>query len=373
MGESAISLNQALSLAAMGPCLFTIAFLLLACRPRLQAVIPSLFFVSLAAGFALPLLITSGYAQRTEWQLVLMALESLSPAMCYLLVLELIYRQPLPFSQWCIVAVPLLGGLPFVYGILFEQTVCVLGEFCTNTVLAGALYHVFTTAFIFLLLMAHISRSPVEALQQKPERRHTYWVIVTLITLHLMLPALELLQLSGGITLQKAELLSLLLRISFIYLVLTSLFRLYGSPVAVDSDAVPLLQKLGRPSFDDAALAQKLEAIMRHEAPYLQPTFSREELARLIRVSEQTASRILNQHLGKNFNEYVNDFRLEEAKRRLAKENGPINVIAYGVGFNSIASFNRVFKQSVGLSPSQYRQQYLPHLAQEALTEIPES
>lgn len=77
----------------------------------------------------------------------------------------------------------------------------------------------------------------------------------------------------------------------------------------------------------------------------------------MLKVSEQIVSRVLNQQIGKNFNEFINDFRLEEAKTRLMNESGPINMVAYGVGFNSIASFNRVFKQSLGVSPTQYRQQ----------------
>jgi two-component system response regulator YesN len=46
---------------------------------------------------------------------------------------------------------------------------------------------------------------------------------------------------------------------------------------------------------------------------------------------------------------------VEEAKGRLIGEETPITTIAFDVGFNSIPSFNRVFKHITGLSPSEYR------------------
>ena len=350
-----ISFPEAVSLAALGPCLFTIAFLLLVCRPRIQAVVPSLYFLSLAASFTLPLMTLLGHEKDLTLRVVLLGLESLGPALCYLLVLQLLSRKAPPLSQWMILAAPLVGGLPFIYGLVFQERVCAF-NYCADSRPAVALYHVFMASFIFLLLIARGTRQPA-AEQVVPARRHAYWLTVTLIFLHLALPLIELGHLGGGLALEDADLLSLLLRVSFIYLVLTSLFRLYGAPLKVDTEQLPTLSRAGRKPLDDEALAERLRAYMRHEAPYRKPTFSREELARHLRISEQTASRVLNQCIGKNFNEFINEYRLEEAKARLCSEDSPINVIAYAAGFNSIASFNRVFKQMTGLSPTRYRLQ----------------
>jgi AraC-like DNA-binding protein len=357
MSAMVITLQQAAPLAALGPCLFAVAFLLLVCRPRLQAIIPSLYFLSLAASFMMPLLPLAGYEKNVTLKIALMGMESLSPALCYLLVLELIYRRTPHYSHWFILAAPLVGGLPFVYGMLFEERICVFGIYCAHTAPAIALYHIFMAAFIFLLLIAHASRRSITIEQQRPERRHTYWLIITLISVHLALPIVDLSLLGGWLTAAKASILTLVLRLSFIYLVLTSLFRIYGSPLQVDHDQLPTLSRAGRRPLDDEILAERLVALMRHEAPYRKPAFNREELASMLKVSEQILSRVLNQQIGKNFNEFINEFRLEEAKSRLVNESGPINIVAYGVGFNSIASFNRVFKQSLGMSPTQYRQQ----------------
>ena len=72
-------------------------------------------------------------------------------------------------------------------------------------------------------------------------------------------------------------------------------------------------------------------------------------------TNEQTISRLINSHFKKSFTDLVNHYRVEEAKQRLLSEETAITVIAFEVGFNSIASFNRVFKEKVGSSPSEFR------------------
>lgn len=357
---SGLTLLQSLSFAALGPSLFAIVFLLLLCRPLKQAVIPSLYFFSLSASFLLPLLPFISSDKNLIPTAALLTLESLSAALCYLLILELFYRKSVPLSHWLILALPIAGGAPFIYGKLFEAQVCIFGVYCADSNLALDIYHIFCTAIIFLLLIAHFSRSEIEIEHHRPARRHTYWLIITLIILNLALPALELATLGRLLSATKVELLSLLLRISFIYLALTSLFRIYGSPLQVETNQLPTFTRVvGRKPLDEAGLLERIQTLMRHEAPYRTANFNREELARMMGIPEQTVSRVLNQHLGKNFNEFINTYRLEEAKTRLQQEQGSINQIAYGVGFNSIASFNRVFKLATGLSPTQFRQEHV--------------
>lgn len=64
----------------------------------------------------------------------------------------------------------------------------------------------------------------------------------------------------------------------------------------------------------------------------------------------------------KNFREFVNSHRIEEARAMLADPkflSVSVTEIAFECGFNSIPSFNRVFKTEVGTTPSEYREQYL--------------
>ncbi|MCY7350787.1 MAG: helix-turn-helix domain-containing protein [Cytophagaceae bacterium] len=90
---------------------------------------------------------------------------------------------------------------------------------------------------------------------------------------------------------------------------------------------------------------------------YLDPELTVEKVGRHLRVSLKTISAVLNQHLGKSFNTFVNEYRLEEVKRRLTDSthsNLTLTGIAFECGFNSQATFQRTFKQMTGVSPREY-------------------
>ncbi|MEQ8423424.1 MAG: helix-turn-helix domain-containing protein, partial [Cyclobacteriaceae bacterium] len=83
-------------------------------------------------------------------------------------------------------------------------------------------------------------------------------------------------------------------------------------------------------------------------------------LSESLNVSPQILSQVINQKSKKNFNNFVNTFRIEESRRLLQLEefkNLTIAAIAYEVGFNSISSFNTAFKKQTGETPMTYRQQ----------------
>ena len=64
--------------------------------------------------------------------------------------------------------------------------------------------------------------------------------------------------------------------------------------------------------------------------------------------------------MGKNFYTLVNDYRIEEVKRRLEDpryRNLTILAIAYDSGFNAKSSFNTIFKEQTGMTPSEYQKQ----------------
>jgi AraC-like DNA-binding protein len=67
---------------------------------------------------------------------------------------------------------------------------------------------------------------------------------------------------------------------------------------------------------------------------------------------------VLNDTIGLSFYEYVNCYRVSEAKALLSdasRKDHKIASIAYDAGFNSLSSFNDVFKKMTGQTPSQYR------------------
>jgi YesN/AraC family two-component response regulator len=101
---------------------------------------------------------------------------------------------------------------------------------------------------------------------------------------------------------------------------------------------------------------------MINEKPYLMPALTLDKLASLISIQPRVLSMIINRHFDCNFFEFINSYRVEEAKRILAdstlNEKNMLDVM-YDVGFNSKATFNTLFKKKAGMTPSEYRKQSL--------------
>lgn len=81
------------------------------------------------------------------------------------------------------------------------------------------------------------------------------------------------------------------------------------------------------------------------------------ELARHLGMTPSAAARFWKQTAGYGFHRYVTLRRVREAKKELATTDRPIADICFGCGFQSMATFYRLFKEHVGLTPQQYRQQ----------------
>jgi AraC-like DNA-binding protein len=102
----------------------------------------------------------------------------------------------------------------------------------------------------------------------------------------------------------------------------------------------------------------EMNAYMITKKPYLDCDFSVYALAQALDVPRRTLSMVLSSGLSKNFYQYVNEFRIEEVKNRLkapTEKHTTIIDIAFQSGFNSKSSFNSLFKQHCGVTPSQYR------------------
>ena len=105
-------------------------------------------------------------------------------------------------------------------------------------------------------------------------------------------------------------------------------------------------------------IADALSDLMLTEKLFLHETLSLRTLASKVQKDPNLISYILNNFFHKSFHDYVNDFRIEEVKNKIADpaySHFKIVEIAYECGFNSKATFNRVFKKSTGKSPSEYK------------------
>lgn len=103
-----------------------------------------------------------------------------------------------------------------------------------------------------------------------------------------------------------------------------------------------------------------LTAAMQVDKLYLDPELTVEKIGRHTQLSPKTVSFVLNQHLQKSFNTFVNEYRIEAVKGQLlnpALEHLTLTGIAFECGFNSQATFQRAFRQMTGVSPREYTNQ----------------
>ncbi len=102
---------------------------------------------------------------------------------------------------------------------------------------------------------------------------------------------------------------------------------------------------------------QKVKTYFEAEKPYLNPDLTLPEMAKLLKMGTNELSQVINSGFKMNFNDFVNTYRVDEVKNSmldLKNEHLSLLAIAYDSGFNSKATFNRVFKKLTGVSPSQY-------------------
>ncbi|MTV41704.1 helix-turn-helix transcriptional regulator [Duganella radicis] len=118
---------------------------------------------------------------------------------------------------------------------------------------------------------------------------------------------------------------------------------------------------LPRPEARDDALAAALHRLMTEEQAYRGGELTVAALAARLQVPEYRLRRVINKQLGhRNFNTYINEFRLREAQAVLAdpaQRALPVLTIALAAGFQSIGPFNRAFKAATGLTPSEFRKE----------------
>jgi len=113
-------------------------------------------------------------------------------------------------------------------------------------------------------------------------------------------------------------------------------------------------------SIDKERYFEQLEDLLLKQKQYRNPLLNIDLLSKQIMISSSRLSQVINEKSGKNFNDLVNFYKIEEAKKMLESDKNSLNIIqvAYEVGFNSKSTFNTAFKKVTGLTPSQYKQQF---------------
>lgn len=112
-------------------------------------------------------------------------------------------------------------------------------------------------------------------------------------------------------------------------------------------------------------LRESIQDIMDNTQEYCSVNFNLEKMAALVNSKSKYVSQVINESYGKNFNVFINEYRIKEARRRLSDlesyGNFTIASIATSVGFRSNANFNLIFKKVTGMTPTMYQEMAHKH------------
>ena len=114
----------------------------------------------------------------------------------------------------------------------------------------------------------------------------------------------------------------------------------------------------GLPQSDIQRYIEKLKNFMETQKPYLTPQLTIDDLSEKLSIPSWHLSRVINTSFHQNFFNFINNYRIEEAKRLMREPTSndmTILEILYEVGFNSKSTFNDVFKKQTGMTPSEFK------------------
>jgi len=109
---------------------------------------------------------------------------------------------------------------------------------------------------------------------------------------------------------------------------------------------------------DSSILFKEISKLIVEDKLYLKSDLSLSKLSVLIGQSTQKTSSIINQYAKRNFNDFINYYRIQDAKKILTdfeSQKFTISSVAFDTGFSSLSSFNSAFKKFEGKTPSMYR------------------
>ena len=277
-----------------------------------------------------------------------------------------------------------LHGVPFIVGVLYFAPLYVLDgaakldslhleSYRTDILVWGYLKGVHNV--VYLALALQMLNRAIQKSRASPDRvlllnrllwpRRIVWVGLASIAGIYALLTLMLLGVDG---LVDSDQFGGLMMTSVIYL---QAFVAIKHPASVQGPRrgeIGSRTRIRRPKYakstmsaaEKQAALDTLQAYMGSKRPYRDPAIRLETVAEAIALSTHDLSQVINEEAGMNFREYINTFRVEEVKQALIDPDlahFSILGLAFDAGFSSKASFNRVFKQHTGLTPTGYQQQ----------------
>ncbi len=341
---------ELLSLLGAAQCIYVLVYMIFRSGRLSRGTLPAIYFLVLSVAFILDAAARSWgpfveYYTHYQWLFWFAGMP-----LSMLLVTQIARITELPkFENYLILLL-----IPVAYfGALLLSS---LDQECTNFARCESTQEWLLISGMCMggisLLAIWLKRDLMEDMDKKVGGKERFWLIMALVMLNVAFLGCTLLLAWNVISPDDAQLVRSMLGIAFVYTASTSLLRIYPQAMRVDSRDGDNNEVL---NDDEITIALKVEKLIYMDKVYQEPSYGRAELAKELEISESVLSRIVNMHFGKSVPLLLNDERVKDAQLLLVETEAAIKVIAQESGFNSIASFNRVFKETTGHSPSEYR------------------
>ncbi|MEM9000976.1 MAG: helix-turn-helix domain-containing protein [Bacteroidota bacterium] len=137
--------------------------------------------------------------------------------------------------------------------------------------------------------------------------------------------------------------------------------QVFSGVYAYTNRLFPKYEKSGLTASLSRELKENLVHLFANEKIYRENNINLEMVANRLDTTRHNASQVINEHFGMSFHEFVNTYRIEEAKKILQKDAAQkIHIIdvAYEVGYNNKVTFNKAFKKDTQLTPSEYQRNF---------------
>ncbi|MBR0932205.1 helix-turn-helix domain-containing protein [Bradyrhizobium jicamae] len=227
-----------------------------------------------------------------------------------------------------------------------------------NARIAITMVNVLVLVFIALAVVQTITSWSVDLVER---RRRVRVFIVAASALYGGLNALLQIAFAGSAgRAEWANTLNAAMLAGIVAAIAWAMMRVDGADLfTVPAEAVVLVKPAAAEEAADQRLVDALMRLMADERIYRQDNVTIGMLATRLKIPEYRLRRLINQRLGyRNFNVFLNNHRIEEAKAALAdptQAEVPVITIAMDAGFQSLGPFNRAFKATTGVTPTEYR------------------
>ncbi len=345
------SVPEIVSLLGLAQCIYIMVYMAFHAGWDRRALLPffyffvigSAFFFDFAARFVGPAL---PFYAVWQWGLWFMG-----PPLAVLVIMQIAQVSQLPpLRLWGIL---LLIPVSFLLSLFWasRDESCHLPDDCDVLEDWLVVSGVAVGSLCMALLLS--KRRLLTELKKQKSARQRYWLVLVLVFANLFFLFFMLLGMTPFLAQTHGEMLRTVMGLAFVYLAGTSLFRIY--PQALETRSGPAPKTLEQFSGEEQKIIQGVQTLLEREKIYHEASYTRTDMAQELNVSESLLSHVINRYFGKSLPQLLNERRIEDACHFLEETDTPIRYIAQECGFNSVDSFNRVFREHMDVSPGRYR------------------